>query len=72
MLLNLECFVLSLDEMCNEGRWMASIRWSFQFGEANFLLVKFLSSGSNECLLVYVCLSVGVWKMQFVNGCGEG
>jgi len=52
--------VLSLDGMCNEGRWMASIRRSFQFGEAKFLLAKFLSSGSNECLLVYVCLSVGV------------
>jgi hypothetical protein len=64
--------VLSLDEMCNEGRWMTSIRWSFQLEEAKFLLAKFLSFGSNECLLVYVCLSVGVWKMQFVSGCGEG
>jgi hypothetical protein len=58
--------------MCNEGQWLASISRSFQFGEAKFLLAKFLSSKSNEWLLVYVCLSVGVWKMQFVSGCGEG
>jgi hypothetical protein len=51
---------------------MTSIRRSFQFEKAKFLLAKFLSFGSNECLLVYVCLSVGVWKMQFVSGCGEG
>jgi hypothetical protein len=50
----------------NDSGWQ-SIRRSFQFGEA-----KFLSSKSNECLLVYVCLSVGVWKMQIVSGCGEG
>ncbi len=64
--------MLSLDAMCNEGWRMASIRWSFQFGEAKFFLAMFLSSKSNECLLVYVCLTVGVWKMQFVSGCGEG
>ncbi len=51
---------------------MANIRWSFQFGEAKFLVAKFSSSGSNECLLVYVCVGVEVWKMQFVSGCGEG
>jgi hypothetical protein len=55
-----------------DGGWQSIRRRSFQFGEAKFLLAKFLSSGSNECLLVYVCLSVGVWKMQFVSGCGEG
>jgi hypothetical protein len=52
--------VLSLHKMCNEGQWLASISRSLQFGEAKFLLAKFLSSESNECLLVYVCLSVGV------------
>jgi len=29
-------FVLPLDGMCNGGWWMASIRQSFQFGEAKF------------------------------------